>query len=401
MIGFTIRKYPDIDNFVPIIHNLAKSKKKILIISLSFSENFRNDFRVKYIMKKYKNIFYEELGDLLNLNFFQKFIINTEYYILKKNFIFKISNYLLQKTNLNYAIKNFLFNKNIILKKKYTIEKLIIDHLLPQKLFFFNKFFKLIKQKKIPILSLPAGLPLYTKHPKPWDIAKKEINELSKYVDILVIQHKYWLKEINDFKKIDTKKVKILGSVRYTNEWRKILNRICPKQNLKSIKGKINVVYMDSNNPSHIDFPKLKQKTLDILSQNKNIDLKFKPHPRSNKIYVDLPDKVEICKDIESINLIKWADVVLGDISAIMIECLLQKKRYISLSYLRKNKYTMLYDKYKICEEARKIDHLMNIILRRRINKFYSKNKMSKFLKDFVYYPNNNVIEKYCRLILS
>ena len=245
-------------------------------------------------------------------------------------------------------------------------------------------------------------MPLYAKHPKPWDIAKKEINELSNYVDLLVIQHKYWFKEIKDYKKINTKKIKILGSVRYTNEWRKILNRICPKQNLKSIKSKINVVYMDSNNPSHIHFPKLKKKTLDILSQNKNIDLKFKPHPRSNKIYIDIPKNVEICKQIESINLINWADIVLGDISAIMLEVVLQKKRYISLSYLRKKENVMLYDKYKICEECKNIEYL-NKIINQKVNsnqkKIYKKN-LTSFMNDFVYFPNKNILIEYENLIM-
>ena len=128
----------------------------------------------------------------------------------------------------------------------------------------------------------------------------------------------------------------IIGSPRYAYEWRKILNKIVKRKNYISHKNKIKIVYMDSNNPSHIDYQKLKQKTLNSLSQNKLYDVKFKPHPRSNKIHVKLGDNIKICTKENSLNLIKWADIVLGDISAIMLEVILQNKRYISLSYLRK-----------------------------------------------------------------
>ena len=63
MIFFCIRKYPDIDNFVPIIKYLINNcNQKIIILSLNIDENLRYDFRILYLLKKYKNL------DFINLD---------------------------------------------------------------------------------------------------------------------------------------------------------------------------------------------------------------------------------------------------------------------------------------------------------------------------------------------
>ena len=400
---FTIRKFPDIDNFSPIIDHLAKKKNKILIFSVNLTQDLSKDYRISYLLKTYNCVSFVNFYDFFNLNFFQKLILDLEYSNLKNthtllNFIYKI----LKKLGLFLFLRNFFFTKKNLKFKNNLPKNLIIDHLTPKKLFYFNLFFDHLRKKKTKIISIPAGLPLYTKHPKPWDKAKIEISNLSYQVYKIVLQHKYWAKEINEFKKLNNN-YEIIGSPRYTNDWRKILNKLVKKKSYTSHKNKIKIVYMDSNNPSHIDYQKLKQNTLNFLSQNKFYDVKFKPHPRSNKIYVKLSDDIKICQNEDSLNLIKWADIVLGDISAIMLEVILQNKRYISLSYLRKKNNNMLYDKYKICEECKNFNYLEKM-LKTKSNfyntKSYKKN-LEKFMNDFIYFPNKNILIVYENLIMK
>jgi hypothetical protein len=400
---FTIRKFPDIDNFSPIIDHLAKKKNKILIFSVNLTQDLSKDYRISYLLKTYNCVSFVNFYDFFNLNFFQKLILDLEYSNLKNthtllNFIYKI----LKKLGLFLFLRNFFFTKKNLKFKNNLPKNLIIDHLTPKKLFYFNLFFDHLRKKKTKIISIPAGLPLYTKHPKPWDKAKIEISNLSYQVDKIVLQHKYWAKEINEFKKLNNN-YEIIGSPRYTNDWIKILNKLVKKKSYTSHKNKIKIVYMDSNNPSHIDYQKLKQNTLNFLSQNKFYDVKFKPHPRSNKIYVKLSDDIKICQNEDSLNLIKWADIVLGDISAIMLEVILQNKRYISLSYLRKKNNNMLYDKYKICEECKNFNYLEKM-LKTKSNfyntKSYKKN-LEKFMNDFIYFPNKNILIVYENLIMK
>ena len=399
---FTIRKFPDIDNFSPIIDHLAKKKNKILIFSVNLTQDLSKDYRISYLLKTYNCVSFVNFYDFFNLNFFQKLILDLEYSNLKNthtllNFIYKI----LKKLGLFLFLRNFFFTKKNLKFKNNLPKNLIIDHLTPKKLFYFNLFFDHLRKKKTKIISIPAGLPLYTKHPKPWDKAKIEISNLSYQVDKIVLQHKYWAKEINEFKKLNNN-YEIIGSPRYTNDWRKILNKLVKKKSYTNHKNKIKIVYMDSNNPSHIDYQKLKQNTLNFLTQNKIFDINFKPHPRSNKIYVKLSDNIKICQNEDSLNLIKWADIVLGDISAIMLEVILQNKRYISLSYLRKKNNKMLYDKYKICEECKNFNYLEKMIKNK--SNFYNtksyKKNLEKFMSDFIYFPNKNILVEYENLIM-
>ena len=399
---FKIRKFPDIDNFSPIIDHLAKKKNKILIFSVNLTQDLSKDYRISYLLKTYNCVSFVNFYDFFNLNFFQKLILDLEYSNLKNthtllNFIYKI----LKKLGLFLFLRNFFFTKKNLKFKNNLPKNLIIDHLTPKKLFYFNLFFDHLRKKKTKIISIPAGLPLYTKHPKPWDKAKIEISNLSYQVDKIVLQHKYWAKEINEFKKLNNN-YEIIGSPRYTNDWRKILNKLVKKKSYTNHKNKIKIVYMDSNNPSHIDYQKLKQNTLNFLTQNKIFDVKFKPHPRSNKIYVKLSDNIKICQNEDSLNLIKWADIVLGDISAIMLEVILQNKRYISLSYLRKKNNKMLYDKYKICEECKNFNYLEKMIKNK--SNFYNtksyKKNLEKFMSDFIYFPNKNILVEYENLIM-
>lgn len=399
-IIFTIRKFPDIDNFSPLIDYLANKKNlKIYLFSLS-SQDLKNDFRIKYLLKKYSCIKFIDFYYFFSLNIFQKFLMNCEYALTNKSIFLKLMYKIFIKLNLFYKLRKYFFLENEVNFNKITAKYFVIDHLTPKKIFYFNLVFKNIKKKKIKILSFPAGLPLYVKHPKAWDRAKLEISNLSYKVDKIVFQHKHWMNEVNEYKKINGN-YKILGSLRFTKKWRNKLLRILTNKKIHKIKNKINIVYMDSNNSNHIDFKKLKQKTLNMLSENNLYDVRFKPHPRSNKIFVNINPNLKICKNEESVNLIDWADIVLGDISAIMLEAVLQNKRYISLSYLRKKENVMLYDKYKICEECKNIEDL-NKIISQKINsnqkKVYKKN-LNSFMNDFVYFPNNNVIKEYSNLI--
>ena len=107
---FTIRKFPDIDNFSPIIDHLAKKKNKISIFSINLTQDLSKDYRISYLLKKYSCISFVNFYDFFNLNFFQKFILDLEYSNLNNNytlsnFIYKI----LKKLGLFLFLRNISF----------------------------------------------------------------------------------------------------------------------------------------------------------------------------------------------------------------------------------------------------------------------------------------------------
>jgi hypothetical protein len=322
-------------------------------------------------------------------------------FLINKSLFYRFVHIIINKLKINNFLRNILFNRSNIKFKNLRVNKIIIDHLTPKKIFYFNFYFNFLKKSKIKILSIPAGLPLYVRHPKAWNKAKKEISDLSYIVDTLVLQHKYWADEINRYRKTDSSKIKILGTPRYLSSWRKTLSKIVPMQKIDYELNKLNIVYMDSNNPDHIDFPEQKEKTIIYLSKMNNINLKFKPHPRSNKIYVNIPDNVEVVRSVESINLIKWADIIIGDISAIMIEAILSNKIFISLRYLRKQQNQMIYEKFKACEIAYSLNDLIKIIQKNHDQKKkYNNNKINikKFMNIVLGEKSYNLLYKYYSL---
>ena len=63
----------------------------------------------------------------------------------------------------------------------------------------------------------------------------------------------------------------------------------------------------------------------------------------------------------------------------------------------------MLYDKYKICEECKNFNYLEKM-LKIKSNfyntKSYKKN-LEKFMNDFIYFPNKNILIEYENLIMK
>ena len=141
----------------------------------------------------------------------------------------------------------------------------------------------LIKHKKrlnTKILSIPHGIPLLNKHNSHWDIAKKNIAEMSKHVNLTILQHKCWYDELKLHN--ISNNVKILGSPRFSKEWSNSYSKIIPNHNLKYHKDKINIVYMSANSDLHIDYFTKKIETIEFLQNNKKINLIYKTHPRTN-----------------------------------------------------------------------------------------------------------------------
>ena len=148
MIIFTIRKFPDIDNFCPLIDHLAKKNIKIRIFSLNFYDDLSKNYRIKYLLKKYTCIEFNNFKDLILLNFYQNYLINLEYSFLNKKLIDKFIYKILQKFGIFNAIRDFFFKDKNLFFKDSSVKTLVIDHLTPEKLFYFNLIFKNLKKKK-------------------------------------------------------------------------------------------------------------------------------------------------------------------------------------------------------------------------------------------------------------
>ena len=139
------------------------------------------------------------------------------------------------------------------------------------------------------------------------------------------------------------------------------------------------------------------QESLSIISQLDFVDLKFKPQTRSNKINF-LTDKVEVLTDYNSIDIIEWADVVIGNYSSILIEAVIQNKILISPLY-HKSKETLL-ETFGVClkvDSNEEIIELLRNIHHKGLEKYKCTNR-NNFL-NYVSHYSKDVLRDYINLI--
>jgi len=435
MLVFFVHRLNDIDHLAPIIYKIAnESNKKILVLGINPFAPLLEDFRLKFLQENF-NVRVEYLTVISNRTMFQNFfgkvifqglkgtsvLINltkifwkskskseskSKYKVTLKSifrglrFLFLgVLKSIISRLNIYSKFSSKIYNQkwsdNLLLNIEASI--LIFDHAATSSkagaLADVSPVKHIINSANkigIPIISLPHGVPLFVNHPKRYDEIKKYFS--TDLADFIVIQHKYWLKELTDFG-LDERKSSVLGLPRYCEEWIPILHKIVPYQSNLKNKGvdKLKVVYMDTG-PNN--YGKKKNFVQEIIYKINELDfvyLIYKPHTRSNKSHFEINSKIENGKTINSINLIKWADVVIGMHSSIMIEALIQKKIYLSPSHFRNHK--MLYEKYEACwlveNDSEIIDALKKIKLDLNFRP-YSDENVQLFLKDIVYAGKKN-----------
>ena len=414
-IFFFVHRYNDIDHLSPVIFFLSKSNPalKIIVISLFPSKGYEFDEKISFLLKK-KYITFFNFTQIIPNNFFYKILsffsgIGTESHSVrkdlrnifrKKNFfknIFRVSSNIFAKILLKFNLYNLLIRSfyqidwSKKLFKLYNPSLIVIDHAIssgPQQTIQpIKSILFLAKKNNIKILSLPHGVPLFIKHPPRYDLVKKSL--CSDISDSLVFQHNNWLDECKEFG-LDEKKVKVFGVPRFFDEWQNILLSISIHEPWldQMGKNKIKVVFMDTGPNNYGTEIKKVIDTVSYLSNNDDVFLIYKPHTRNQKLNLPKIKNIKYLPNLNSTSLINWADVVIGSSSSIMIECLYQKKLYISPSYFRKNR--MIFEEYKACLEIQTFEKFKEFF--KNINqislypyKHYLEEDVVKFYNNIVY----------------
>ena len=219
----------------------------------------------------------------------------------------------------------------------------------------------------------------------------------------MVLHHKWWEKELNDIG-LNKLQTPILGSARYCNEWIEKINEILPSDSsLKNLgKDKLKVLYMDL--PHYKEYnPKFSQELINqILSLNFTYTI-VKPQTRSNKMTFETNEKVYIANDENSVNLIKWADVVIVLFSSILLEVLIQKKVFLYPKYM--HNHEMIHEQYNASWELNSQEELIEALIQlnnKPNDKPYDQKAVNEFIKSVVYNgPTENVLHNYKNYIFN
>lgn len=414
MLMFFVQKFNDIDHFSPIIYRIAKdTNREIYILSLNPYNNINDDFRVRYLLDNFENVKCNILFDTYTPTWRYKFfsfllckplinnlrssiisLIKKSDERIKYRFTDRVSRilpgifrYLLLRYSLNNKFISFAYKKKWYegFINKYTPSVMIFDHAATDRIAGVSPLLNLSKEYLIPTISLPHGIPLFIKHEVEYDRSKADY--LGNRCDYIVFQHKWWMNECIEYG-LDKRKLYVLGSPRHCSEWQNILLTIVDStlSDTRSDNSKLKVVYMDSGPDRYKDQKEVAQKAINEIAELEFVDFKYKPHTRRNKIHLHVPDNVDVTYDVNSVDLVKWSDVVIGMHSSIMLEVLVQNKTYISPTQFRNNK--MIYEEYNACWIVNSNDELiaaLSEINESRDCRKYDQVDVDKFLADIVY----------------
>jgi hypothetical protein len=363
---FFINRYNDIDHMSPIIYKLSmEDKYDINVLSINPNIEIFSDFRLKFLAdnKKVKLDYFYTFNKNISLTYIfgslicinkasfinnsssiWDFLLNSTLWFVSKSTSFLL--FKLMRVDVGILIKK-IYDKKWV-QEFFTYHKpsiLIFDAVTSPRIYNIEAVLSVAKKMHISTVDVPHGIPLYTSHPEQFDVAKKNLVKYKK--NHMIMNHKWWKNELLNAG-LNPKNTPILGNARFCNEWVEILDNIIPCDNsLKEMgKGKLKVAYMEMGNVHDVDIEMVREVMLKV-SLLDFLTLVVKPQTRNNTIRHEFSDHVYVATNENSVNLIKWADVVIVIISSIMVEALVRDKCAIYLKFTHKGE--MLFDKYNAC----------------------------------------------------
>ena len=397
----------------PVIYKIvSETNEKVNVLSLNPDIDIINDYRLKFLKDQYNvpinymykfytpTIFYRILSNLLcyssvrlNENNYSNMDNREKLLVLFKYFASKIFGKLLNIFSIN--ISKFvlrIYSKKWV-KGLYNLTKpslLIFDHASHPRLFNVAELLSVANKYSIPTIDIPHGIPLYIKHPKRWDKAKRTLVNYKK--NHLVLHHRWWKKELIDFG-LDQRNTPILGSARYCSEWHNIIGDILPPDTtLENLgKDKLKIVFMDL--PHYKTYnSKLNQDLVQKISELDFVTLIVKPQTRKNKLSFSSSKNFYAAYNENSVNLIKWADAVIVLFSSIMLEILNNNTVFLYPKYM--HNHQMIHEQFNVSwilnSQQEVIDALVKLKQKTGF-KPYSQNNVNNFLRAVVYNgPNGN-----------
>jgi hypothetical protein len=302
-----------------------------------------------------------------------------------------------------------------------------------------GKFVKAIKMRKIPIIGLPHGGNAIVnddynnQRRDPITRAKVYAKSKISFFDIIIVDSSLYLSYIlpEVVEDLGRDKILVLGSPRFCNEWQKINESIWPAYKPKKYieKNRIKIVFFLPRWDQNV----YQDKTLDAIDRIANLGNSFlavKEHTREGSGSLPYPirkkyhkqSNVEVIRSaksislkewilncrranyelstVNSVSLIKWADVVVCFGCSIAFEVLAQNKILINPVYLHAN--TSILETTGAGVVANNTDSLLKIISEFRGKSVAPTYSIDRCFKTTVYADKgpHDVLLSYCQAIV-
>ncbi|MBW8039154.1 MAG: hypothetical protein FVQ85_04050 [Planctomycetes bacterium] len=419
MILFFIRRFNDIDHITPIVYRMVKDGyKQMAVLALNSKIDLENDFRLNFL-KNECGVQIDHVCRFYAPRAIQKFAArflcrpaNSK----KQNIFIKAIRFFWYKYCHSFWLKKVVFKYIFGEKWAYGFLKdndvrlLVFDWQWVKKPTICALIYA-AKKSNTPAIAVPHGISLYTN--TKWTVSsfnqdtELAFKERLKDYDKVLVQHERYKQTIVNHG-VPKDKVHVLGSTRFCREWEEIYWQLIPdspEYPAGSENGRVKVVFMDHSQNYRIDSDKVID-TVKKLSRLDFVDLVIKPSTASEKSLssLELYNLARVDTDTSSVQLIRWADVVMGTTSSILLEPLLMDKIFVYPRYLHEN--DMLWDEMEACWTVKNYDELESAL--KKISekpgyKPYSNDNVNNFIDEVVYggVKDRDVLGDYKDFILS
>ena len=402
MYLFFVREFNDIDHITPIVWKMKQDDYPVAVYCLNPKYDLHGDYRLQFLRTQgvKVNYIFDEFGRALGpVHLVMRFIGRTCYALANRlgrsaGTLFAAGSAKIQKRAKKIGRKiykqcrekfyDISWARDIIAQSGARI--VCFDHVNPNR-YVVDILLTAAGEKAIPAIALPHGVFIYTNTLVRTGSTEEDRYDKFNRFDFIITQNEL-RKEVLVRAGVQRKKIIVMGSARYCNEWMTQNKMILPrtmKSNAES-PGRLKAVFMTTRFAYKIDVDRM-LKTFDMLSRLEGIDIVVKPHTRTGreaKVYENMP--LANVSEYSSVELSEWADVVLAIGSSIIIEPLKQDKPVLYLKYLHENttQYEELGACWSIYDEAELTDALLSL----RDNKKkvpYSKENVNRFLSEIIY----------------
>ena len=354
MILFFIRRFNDIDHTVPIVYRLAKDGyKDMAVLALNPDFDLTDDFRLNFLKDECDITVmhvYKFFAPTFIHRFAATFICNTGdacYSIIKQ--LNNALRFILKGRYTSFFLYRIIFKhlfgdtwSETMLRKK-DVRLIVFDW---QRLgrFVTLPLTKAAKQLNIPKLAVPHGISMYTN--EKWTNVSSSNNQSLDFedrwkdFDKIIVQFEHYKQTVVNAG-VPLEKLTVLGSTRFCREWEDVYQKLVPESNNyhnSSNKNKIKLVFMDHSAQFRTTVDNVVY-AVEKLVELDYVELVIKPSTgsRASLSSMKLYDIAKVDFNTPSVNLIKWADVVMGTNSSILLEPLLMGKTFIYPKYFHEN----------------------------------------------------------------
>jgi hypothetical protein len=412
---FFLRHYNDIDHITPVIYKWAKTGHQCDVVLLG-SARFRRDYRIQYL-KQLSGVRVAHIREALGWRHFLMWRLQT--YMLTGNVRrIPVLGLLAARLSERYdqARREQLWRKttDMLLMRCFgdadggviTFDWVERNSVISVE--WIKTLIAMAHARKMHVISLPHGdSPHINQLIRRGErkVGPDTVFSNADIFDRLVVPNELCAKRFRPF--LGEKKIAVLGSPRFCEEWLVRLNEILPPSPIKRSNSRLKIV-MFLRKANFTTFWEEVAEVVHLIAEFPGTEIIIKPHTRSGwkqsltkeKSIKQLPNVCIADDNAHSAHLMNWADVIIDLATSVIFEAVRTKKPVLAADYLIAGRSTVAC--YMPETELRCRDDVYEKIhhfLSNGCDDFYVEAHRQRFLQEMLDVPDKNVLQHYVTLL--